>query len=616
MVLRFDVLLLLWVFTGSALAAEEQAAWDLRPLYESEAAWAKAVKDSPSLVIPVENCQNHWTDTPQRLGACLEAYFRARKEVARIMAYASHKVSVRGDDAEAQAQKGQAEKLRARLNEASSPLESEVLSIPKAKFQRFLDEETVKPYARFVKDIVRLRDHILGAKENRLLALSMEMAAGPRDAHYKLSNLDMPRAKITLKSGETVELSAPAFTQYRQTADAEDRAKVFQAFFGGFRSFRETFASFFNTMVNRDRFYSKAQYYKSDLEAALKANNIPLRVYSRMIEEVKGHRHLLWRYLRLKKQVLGLKELRYSDLYMPLTNSKAPNYPYEEALKIAGEVLKPLGEEYLGILEQSNKERWVDVYPGKTKFSGAFMDGSAYDVHPYVLMNYTGNYESLSTYLHEFGHAAHSFLANKNQPYQDADYPIFVAEVASTFNENLLYHHLLDSAKDNAFRLFVLGQFLEGFRTTVFRQASFADFELQIHTHVERGGTLTADVLEETYLKILKEYYGDSEGVVKIEDLYGIEWAYVPHFFGNFYVFQYTTSFIASNALAEKVLAEGDKAREAYLSMLKAGGSLYPLELLKLGGVDMSGTGPYDNSFAAMEKALEEAEKIVLGLGK
>lgn len=607
---------LLLLFAGPLLAAEaaEQDTWDLRPLYANDDAWNQALKDAPALLRPVEKCRTHWTDTPQRLGACLDAYFKALKETVRLDAYANHKVAVRGDDPTAQAQKGQSDKLHSRLVEASSSLESEVLEIPKDKLAKFLDEETVKPYARYVKDIVRLRKHILGADENRILALANEMAQGPRDARTKLATLDMPKPEITLKSGEKIELSAPAFTRYRETPNAEDRAKVFQAFFGTFKSFRETYASLFNSMVNGDQFFSKARSYKTDLEAALMANNIPTRVYTRMIEEVKGHRHLLWRYLRLKKQVLGLKEFRYSDLYMPLTNTKPPEYSYADAQKIAREVLKPLGEEYQAILDQSIKERWVDVYPGKTKVSGAFMDGSAYDVHPYMLLNYTGNYESLSTYLHEFGHAAHSYFANKNQPYQDADYPIFAAEVASTFNENLLYHHLKDSSKDPAFRLFILGQFLEGFRTTVFRQASFADFELQIHAIVENGGTLTADILEKTYLKILKDYYGDSDGVVTIEDLYGMEWAYVPHFFNSFYVFQYTTSFIASNALAEKVLAEGASARDDYLSMLKAGGSLYPLELLKRGGVDMSGTAPYKTSFAAMEKALEEAEAIVFKL--
>lgn len=585
--------------------------WDLSALYPSDEAWSQAAKEVEASIAPVEKCKGRWSKSAKTLAECLDIYYKAQKGAARLSNYSDQKVSANGEDAKAQAMKGQAGKLWAKLGEASSSLSSEVNSIPVATFDKLLKDPILKPYQMVLKNIVRLRDHTLSAQENQILAYSAELADGSREVFHALTTLNLPFPKITLKNGETVQISAPSFGKYRQSQDAGDREKAFKAFFGTYKDFRETYAANFNSMVSRDAFYRKANKYSSDVEAALSASNVPVSVYTRMIEEVKSHRQLLWRYLKLKQKVLGLKELKYSDLYLPLTQDEAPKYTYAQAQEIARATVKPLGEEYLSILDRSIKERWVDVYPAKGKVGGAYMDGSAYDVHPYLLMNYNDDYDSVSTYLHEFGHAAHSYYSNKSQPFQYADYPTFAAEVASTFNENLLHHHLMGSNPDPKFQLFILGQTLENFRTTVFRQAFFADFEWKAHELAQKGNTLTADLLDKTYLDLLKEYYGDAEGVVKVEPLYAIEWAYIPHFYNNFYVFQYTTSFIASNALAEKVVAEGPAARDAYISMLKAGGSLYPLDLLKLGGIDMSGTEPYKISFAAMEKALVQAEKLV-----
>ncbi|RYZ57287.1 MAG: oligoendopeptidase F [Proteobacteria bacterium] len=602
---------LLTATTGADAQTNVQDTWDLSALYPSDAAWSESAKTIESLITPVEKCKGQWGKSPKAMAACFEVYYTAQKAVARLSNYADQKVSANGEDPKSQAMKGQAGKLWASFGEASSSMNSEINAIPVKKFKSFTDDKALKPYRMVLENIVRLRDHTLSAEENQILAYSAELAGGSREVFHALTTLNLPFPTVTFKNGEKVQMTAPAFGKYRQSKDLEDREKAFQAFFGTYKNFRETYAANFNSMVSRDAFYRKANKYSSDVEAALSATNVPVNVYSRMIEQVKAYRPLLWRYLKLKQKVLGLKELKYSDLYLPLTEDAPPQYSYAQAQGIARETLKPLGQEYVDILERSIKERWIDVYPAKGKVGGAYMDGSAYDVHPYMLMNYNNDYESVSTYLHEFGHAAHSFYSNKTQPYQYADYPIFAAEVASTFNESLLHHHLMGVNKDPKFQLFILGQILENFRTTVFRQAFFADFEWKVHEISQKGNTLTADLLDKTYFELLKEYYGDAEGVVKIDPLYAVEWAYIPHFYNRFYVFQYTTSFIASNALAEKVLAEGPKARDAYISMLKAGGSLYPLDLLKQGGIDMSGTEPYKISFAAMEKALTEAEKLV-----
>ncbi len=608
----------LLAFSSSSLHAEGTAeeTWDLSALYANDAAWNKAAEASDSFIKPVKSCKGQWAKSPNKLAECFDTYFKAHKEVARLYNYAFQKASANGEDPNAQALKGKAGKIWASLEEAASPMQSEIIGLPEKKLQTFINHPLLKTYKLTLENITRKRKHTLSAEGNQLLAYSTELAEGSREVFHALTTLNLPFPTVKLSTGESVEVNAPAFSKYRQSSSADDRDKVFRAFFGTYKGFRETYAANFNSMVNRDAFYRKAKNYNSDVEASLDASNVPVSVYSKMIEQVRANRPLLWRYLKLKQKLMGLKELKYSDLYLPLTNEKAPSYSFDEAKKLAFAAVAPLGKEYQSILERSNKERWIDVYPAKGKVSGAYMDGSAYDVHPYLLMNYNNDYESVSTYLHEFGHAAHSYYSSKNQPYHYADYPTFAAEVASTFNEVLLSEHFLKSTQDPKFKLFILGQALESFRTTVFRQAFFADFEWTVHELAQKGNTLTADLLDKTYLDLLKLYYGDAEGVVKVDPLYAIEWAYIPHFYNNFYVFQYTTSFIASNALAGKVLTEGEKARDSYLSMLKAGGSLYPLDLLKLGGIDMSGTEPYKISFANMEKALDEAEKIVAEMKK
>ncbi|RZA16549.1 MAG: oligoendopeptidase F family protein [Proteobacteria bacterium] len=522
---------------SSALGqSPEQDKWDLTALYPSDEAWTQDAPRVEALIAPVAQCKGQWSKSPAAMAKCFDAYYLAQKAVARLSNYADQKVSVNGEDAKAQAMKGQAGKIWAKLGEASSSLDSEIIAIPETKLKTFLNAPGLKSYRMVLDNIVRQRPHTLSAAENQILSYSAELADGSREVFHALTTLNLPFPKVTLKSGETVQITAPAFGKYRQSPDAGDREKVFQAFFGTYKDFRETYAANFNSMVNRDAFYRKANKYESDVEAALGASNVPVNVYTRMIEQVKAYRPLLWRYLKLKQKVLGLKDLKYSDLYLPLTQETPPSYTFAEAQKIARETIKPLGEDYAKILELSIKDRWVDVYPAKGKVGGAYMDGSAYDVHPYLLMNYNNDYESVSTYLHEFGHAAHSYYSNKTQPFQYADYPTFAAEVASTFNENLLHHHLMGTNKDPKFQIFMLGQILENFRTTVFRQAFFADFEWRAHELAQKGNTLTADLLDKTYLDLLKEYYGDAEGVVKIDPLYAVEWAFIPHFYNRFYV--------------------------------------------------------------------------------
>ncbi|MDE3058901.1 MAG: oligoendopeptidase F family protein, partial [Bacteroidota bacterium] len=356
--------------------------------------------------------------------------------------------------------------------------------------------------------------------------------------------------------------------------------------------------------------------YNSCLESALDAANIPVQVYYSLVEGVNNNLPTFYRYLKLRKRILGVDTLHYYDLYAPLVKGVDLKYSVDDVEKNILAALAPLGKDYVSVIQEAFKDRWIDMYPNDGKRSGAYSNGSVYDAHPYMLINYNGEYNDVSTVAHELGHTMQSYLSNKTQPYPTADYPIFVAEVASTFNEALLIDYMLKNIKDDKVRLSLLGNYLEGIKGTLFRQTQFAEFELRIHERAEKGEALTGDVLDKQYDEIVKKYYGSDQGICIVDDAVKAEWAYIPHFYYNFYVYQYATSFTASTALSEKVMA-GDKAEtKRYLEFLSAGGSDYPINLLKKAGVDMTTTQPFDLTMQKMNRIMDEMEKILNTMGK
>jgi len=379
----------------------------------------------------------------------------------------------------------------------------------------------------------------------------------------------------------------------------------------------------FDSRISREfgRLYSYA-HMKSDEDTrnseylAMQQEMQQLGVYMALIENVTDNLDSFGRYLNLKKRMLGVETLKYSDVYAPVVKGIDLKYTFDEAKELVLDSVKPLGSSYGRVVERAFKERWIDVYPTPGNRAGGYCSGSAYDVHPYILLNYNGQYDDVSTLAHELGHAMHSYYSNKNQPYPTADYSIFVAEVASTFNEALLIDKMLEEIKDDDTRLSLLMNYLDSIKGTVFRQTQFAEFELRIHEKAERGEPLTGDVLNEIYGEILKKYYGHDKGICHIDDLYAVEWAYVPHFYYNFYVYQYSTSFTASTALAEKVLGKEKGAVGKYIEFISSGGSDYPIELLKQAGVDMTGAEPFNKTMAAMNRTMDEIEAILEKKGR
>jgi oligoendopeptidase F len=494
----------------------------------------------------------------------------------------------------------------------TSFVEPEILKLEPSKIDAFISSEPrLKVYSFYLHDILRRRAHTLSDSEEKILANSSVLASAPSDTYNILSNADFAYPSVTLSDGKSVKLDSAGFNLYRAVPNRGDREKVMSAFFSALGSFGATFGTTLNGQVQADVFYSKARNYASALEGSLDAANIPTSVYMHLIDGVNRGLPTFHRYLNLRKKMMGVPELHYYDLYAPLVASVDLTYTAEEAEKHVMAALKPLGPDYRAAANRAFNERWIDLYPTPGKRSGAYSNGGAYDVHPYMLINYNGKYNDVSTIAHELGHTMQSYLSNKTQPYPLASYPIFVAEVASTFNEALLIDYMLKTITDDATKLSLLGNYLEGIKGTVFRQTQFAEFELRAHEMAEKGEPLTGDTLSKLYADITKKYYGHDKGVCIVDDYVQHEWSFIPHFYRNFYVFQYATSFTASAALSEKVLAGDPAATKRYLTFLSAGGSKYPIDLLKDAGVDMTSDEPLNLTLQKMNRVMDEMEKIL-----
>jgi oligoendopeptidase F len=499
---------------------------------------------------------------------------------------------------------------------AAAWVRPEILSLDPARVRDFAaKEKRLGDYRVYLEEVLRWKPHTLSAGEERVAAEAGTLSGAGRDVYGILANADLPWPTVKLSTGEEVRLDQAGYGLRRASPVRADRELVFAAFFGALKGFERTMGAALYVTVKSHLFTKKVRGFGSSVEAALFPGNIPPAVYRQLVADVRRSLPTLHRYLALRKRMLGVETLRYQDLYAPLVPGAAMHFDPEEARLITLQAFAPLGKEYVAALERGYQSGWTDYLPSTGKRSGAYSTSGVYGVHPYQLLNFNGLYEDLSTLAHESGHSMHTWLAMKNQPYPTSDYAIFVAEVASTLNENLLLQHMLGKARDDAARLFLLGSHLETLRTTLFRQTQFADFELQIHEKAENGETLTGENLTALYLDLVRRYYGHAQGVCQVDDLLGVEWAFIPHFHYNFYVYQYATSLVASTSIARAIRDEARKgrtgARDAYLKMLSAGSSKYPIDLLRGAGVDMTTSAPFDAAMAEMNGTMDEMEKIL-----
>ena len=586
--------------------------WDLTHIYPTDDDWRKAKEEVVTEIPKIESFRGTLGKSAQQLVGCLDLASALTKELNRLHTYASMSSDQDTRDSKYLAMQQEMSQIFATFGAKAAFIEPEILKISRATIESFLKQEKkLSIYGHYLDDILRRQAHTGTEGEEKIIADASLMSDAAQSIYDIFTDADFPYPEVTLSDGKTVKLTKAAFTLYRTIPDREDRKKVFAAFFGKLNDFRRTFGTQMNAEVRKNMFHSRARKYNSSLETALDASNIPVQVYHNLVKGINDNLGTFHRYLNLRKRILGLTELHYYDLYAPLLSTVDLEYPIEEAERHILASLAPLGDEYIAVTKKAFSERWIDLFPTDGKRSGAYSNGSPYDVHPYMLLNYNNKYDDMSTLAHELGHTMHSHFSNKTQPYPTSQYPIFVAEVASTFNEALLIDHLLKSITDEQVRLSLLGNYLEGIKGTIFRQTQFAEFELRIHENAEKGESLTGDALDDLYVEITKKYYGHNKGVCIVDDEIKAEWALIPHFYYNFYVYQYATSFTASAALSEQVLAGNKAATKRLLEFLSSGSADYSINLLKKAGVDMTTSEPFELTMKKMNRVMDEIDKIL-----
>jgi oligoendopeptidase F len=587
--------------------------WNLADVYPTEAAWRAEKEKVTAEIAKLGEFRGALGSSAKVLADALEYASRLDKQLSRLYVYASMLSDEDTRKSEPQGMQQEMQQIYAKFGAEASYMEPEILKVGGPTIEKFIGgEKRLGIYAFYLRDILRRAAHTLTDAEEKILADAAPMAGSASNIYTILSNADFPYPSITASDGRTVKVDQAGYGELRASANRKDREAAMSAFFTAMGGFGRTFGTTMNASVQRSLFYSRSRKYESNLHAGLNGPNIPVSVYSRLVDGVNRHLPTFHRYLKLRKRMMGITgDLHYYDLYAPLVAEVNLRYTPEEAQQHVIASMAPLGADYTGVLQRAFKERWLDWYPTEGKVSGAYSNGGAYDVHPYMLLNYLGQYNDVSTLTHELGHTMHSYYSNKTQPFATAGYPTFVAEVASTFNEALLIDYMLKRIKDTPTRLALLGNYLEGIKATVFRQTQFAEFELRMHEMGEKGQPITGDALAKLYLDITKKYYGHDQKVSVVDDYIAHEWSYIPHFYRDFYVFQYATSFTAAEALSAKVLSGDQAATKRYLTFLGSGGSQYPIDLLKNAGVDMTTDEPLDLTIQKMNTVMDEMEKML-----
>ena len=603
--------LFLLAFVAAAPAAETvrpQDTWDFSAVYPSLEAWEAALKRTTEAVGTLAACEGH---VAEQLKPCLDKRFGLLETASRVHSYASNLSAGDTRDAAWLSRAQQAEQLLVQLDEASAFYRPEIIKMGTVAVEAAIQKDpALKPYDYYLRSIARDAPHTLDAAGEGTLASMGGLLAAPSRLHSVLVNAELPWPTVTLADGAAVRLDPSGYTDQRGSPVRADRKLVMEAYFGALQGYRGVLGGLLDTAVQGDWLMARSRNYPTSVAAAVDTNHLPPAVYETLVARTNANLPTLHRYLALRGRMLGITDLAYYDLYPPLVNLQR-EWTLDQGRDLTIEATRPLGAEYTAAMTAGFANRWMDAFPRQGKVGGAYMDGGVPSVHPFVLMNYTGDYESVSTLAHEWGHALHSVLSAKAQPYPKADYATFLAEIASTFNEAMLLETMLKKSTSDDEKLYYLGMALEGLRTTYFRQSQFAEFELAIHTQVEKGEPLTGDSLSATYLDLLERYYGAKQGVTRIDPVDGNEWAFIPHFYYNFYVYQYATSIAAASLLAEDVINKKPGALDRYLTLLKAGGSDDPYVLLKSAGVDMATPAPYDAIARRMNRIMDEMEAIL-----
>ena len=581
--------------------------WDFTHMYASDEAWEAELSAIAADIPKIAAVEGTLGNSRESFKAGIDLIEGIAQRLEKAYIYAMLHKSADGSDPKHQEMDGKATSAYVQFSTMVAFMEPEILSIPEEKLSGFLAPDEMKPYRFMIENITRTRAHCLDAQRERMLAMMGDAAQAPHDAYAMLTNVDMELPKIHDAEGNEVQLTAGNFGVYRESPVRAVREEAFNAMFGTYKKYINTFAALYGGNVKQDQFMANVRNYGSACEAALFRNNIPVSVYDSLIEAVHESLPAMREYLELRKEALGLEKIDMFDLYCPMVKDVEFKVPFEEAKKMVKAATLPLGEGYQKLLDKAYSENWMDVYENKGKRSGAFSCG-VFGVHPYVLLNYTDALDDAYTMAHELGHSMHSYKSDNTQDYMNHDYCIFVAEVASTVNEVLMTKYLLKTETDKARRAYVLNHFLEGFRTTLFRQTLFAEFERKAHEAYQNGEPLTADKLTEIYRSLVELYYEGAE----VPENIAYEWAFIPHFYTAFYVFQYATGFSSAVAIASHIVETGDA--EGYLKFLTTGGSDYPLNELKLAGVDLTSPQPVIDALKVFADSVRELKALLAEL--
>ncbi|API91012.1 oligoendopeptidase F [Virgibacillus pantothenticus] len=582
--------------------------WRLEDIFETDEAWEKELADLQKAIPEIETFQGKLGASAKNLYDVLKLQDQLSERLGKLFTYSHMRYDQDTANSFYQRLNAQAENVLTVASSKMSYIVPEILEIDESTLKQFLQEEKgLQNYKKTLDEITRQRPHILNKREEAILAEASEPLGATSQTFGMLNNADLTFPSIKDENGEEVDVTHGRYIRFMESQDRSVRKAAFQAMYETYGKFKNTFASTLSGNIKKDNFIAKVRNYDSARQAALDDNNIPEKVYDNLVEAVNERLPLLHRYIKLRKKVLGLDELHMYDIYTPLVQDANMQITYEKAQQYVLEGLAPLGEDYLEIVKQAYDNRWIDVEENRGKRSGAYSSG-AYGTNPYILLNWQDNVNDMFTLAHELGHSVHSYYTRNNQPYRYGNYSIFVAEVASTCNEALLNDYLLNNLNDEKQKLYLLNHFLEGFRGTVFRQTMFAEFEHLIHVKQQQGEALTAEKLTEIYYDLNKKYYGDD--VVSDEEI-GLEWARIPHFYYNYYVYQYATGYSAATALAQQILTENEGAVERYIDFLKAGSSDYPIEVLKKAGVDMNSKQTVLDALDVFAEKLEQLEELL-----
>ena len=579
-------------------------------IFPNEAAWRTELAALAKLIATVDAQVKDWTSTPARAADMLDLLGAISERGERLDTYAHLLADMDLSNPEYARMKTEYQNLAVEFGAKTAFLAPDVLKLGADQVAAYLKQEPrLAPYRFPLGKILRNKEHALSAAEAGIVAqVRLFTDTAPKVAGL-LNDVDIPRAEVTLADGSQARLNPYNFLKYRQSTNPAERKRVSEAYWNNLRTYANSFAALLDGEMKQQVALARIHKFPNCLEATLFENDISPQVYRNVIQTVSANLAPLHRFFKLKQRMLGLKEFNYYDVYGPAAATAAKPYTYQESRKLILAAMAPLGAEYAAGLQRAFAERWIDLYPNKGKQSGGYSTG-VYGVHPYIKMNYSGRYDDVSVLAHELGHAMHALFSNAAQPYATAEYPIFIAEIASTFNENLLLNEALRTGTDDREKLRLLDNYLERMRGTIYAQTMYADFELAMHEHVEQGQPLTASWLEATWLEKFNFYMGVDQGVMKEDKTMAVQWAAIPHFFRPYYVFQYVTGMVASTALAEAVTRDGEPATRRYLTMLRAGGSKFALDLLRDAGVDMAKPAPIEAAIRQFDRLVTEMETI------